>query len=204
MATWLRGFGKIVLASSGVNDELAIRLVQLSEVTDGELGQVAKNIGKRLLEKGKNISFHEKKKIETGEGEDLASQKAKELLNQGYELEKLGKLKKALALYDQALEVKFDYYKTWNYRGIVLDCLGKHEEAIVSYKRALELNPNYYQAWYNQGLTLSNLGKHEEVIVSYERALELNPDDYQTWYNRGLTLSNLENTKKQLPLMIEL
>jgi CHAT domain-containing protein/Flp pilus assembly protein TadD len=177
LVAWLHGFGERVLASSAVHDELAARLVQLGETASGELGQVSQSIGRLLLGKEKN--------------EDLGSQDAESLLNQGYELEKLGKLEEAIILYEKILEFKPDYSKAWNYRGIALLHLGKYSEAIVSYEQAVEIQPDYYQAWCNRGNVLAHLGKYSEAIASYDRALEIQPDYYLAWHCQGTALGRL-------------
>ncbi|AFZ01380.1 hypothetical protein [Calothrix sp. PCC 6303] len=48
---WLRRSGENLLASDGENRELATRMVRLGEVDCGELGEIASEIGRKLLGK---------------------------------------------------------------------------------------------------------------------------------------------------------
>lgn len=98
---------------------------------------------------------------------------------------------RALACFDQALEIKPDYHKPWYGRGNVLFDLGRLEEAIASYNKALEIKPDYHEAWNNRGVILYNLGRLEEAIASYDKALEIKSDYHKAWNNRGLALHNL-------------
>ena len=49
-------------------------------------------------------------------------------------------------IYNKALELEPNNYRTWNERGIALIKLGRYEEAIASYDKALEIKPDYYLA----------------------------------------------------------
>ena len=92
--------------------------------------------------------------------------------------------------FDHALQIKPDYYETWNNRGVALGNLGRYEEAIASYDHALQIKPNDHKAWYNRGNALDELGRYEEAITSYDHALQIKPDD-ESWNNRGVALRNL-------------
>ncbi|MEG4504247.1 tetratricopeptide repeat protein, partial [Microcoleus sp. F6_B4] len=98
---------------------------------------------------------------------------------------------KAIASFDQALEIKPDYDEAWYYRGIALANLERWEEAIASYDKALEFKPDYHVTWNNRGKALGNLGRWEEAIASFDKALEIKPDYDEAWYYRGIALDDL-------------
>jgi tetratricopeptide (TPR) repeat protein len=178
LVKWLHGFGERVLASSAVNDELALLLVRLGEVASGELEQVARSIGRQLLGKGKDVDSQDV-------DEDLGSQNAKKWFDRGFELLESGKYEEALTCFDKVLEIQPDDYKAWTNRGLALDKLERYEESLISYDRALEYKLDCYLAWGSRGIVLRKLGRSEEVITSYERALQYKPNYYETWHNLG-------------------
>ena len=105
------------------------------------------------------------------------------IANQQYE--------EAIDSYDRAVQIKPDYHKAWNNRGLALGNLGRYEESIDSYDKALQIKPDYHDAWSNRGIALGNLGRYEQEIDSYDNALQIKPDLHQAWYNRGFVLVNL-------------
>ncbi|KAB8331725.1 tetratricopeptide repeat protein [Scytonema tolypothrichoides VB-61278] len=220
LVEWLRRFGERLLVSSAENRELGFRMVRLSELGVGEVGEVAGEIGMRLVGRGGETNRQDAKGAKEGEKEDaeawfdrgceqlmvgdftgaIASyDKAVEFKpnkddawnNRGVALFNLGRIEDAIASYDKAVEIKSDKDDAWNNRGVALVNLGRFEEAITSYDKAVEFKPNKDDAWYNRGLALSNLGRYEEVIASYDKAIEFKPDLHEAWYRRGLALGNL-------------
>jgi tetratricopeptide (TPR) repeat protein len=185
LVEWLRGFGERLLVSNALNAELAQRMVQLGELDVGEVGEVARDIGMRLLRGGETNRRGAEDAEEGEEGE------AEAWFRRGYEQYEAGDFVGAIASYDKAVKIKPDYYEAWNRRGFVLVNLGRYEEAIASYDKALLIEPNFYKSWNNRGWALANLGRHEEAIASYDKAIEIKPDLYSAWNNRGLALRDL-------------
>ena len=111
----------------------------------------------------------------------------------------LGRYKEAIVSYDQALQIKPDYYLAWENRGFALQELGRYEEAIASYDQALQIKPDYYSGiWVNRGFSLENLGRYEEAIASYDQALQIKPDYYQACFNQGYALQKLGKHEKAI------
>ncbi len=109
----------------------------------------------------------------------------------GYLFYALQAYEEALAAFDQALQLKPDFYEAWNNRGIALGNLGKHEEELAAFEQALKLKPDFYEAWNNRGIALGNLGRHEEALVAFDQVLKIKLDDHQAWINRGFALQKL-------------
>ncbi|WP_414586481.1 CHAT domain-containing protein [Scytonema sp. PCC 10023] len=186
LVEWLRRFGERLLASSAPNDELAARMVQVGELGVGEVGDVARDIGMRLLRRGGETNRQDAKDAEErGEGE------AEAWFDRGNEQFMAGDFAGAIASYDKAVEFKPGYHESWHNRGVMLSNLGRIEDAITSYDKAVEFKPDDHEAWYNRGVALFNLGRFEEAIASYDKAVEFKPDYYEAWNNRGLALGNL-------------
>ncbi|MEM7581671.1 MAG: tetratricopeptide repeat protein, partial [Cyanobacteria bacterium P01_A01_bin.80] len=133
--------------------------------------------------------------------------KAKLLREQGKVLDAAEEYESALRVFEKAIEIKPDYHKVWNNRGLALRHLGRLEEAIASYNKAIEIKPDYYRAWGNKGYALYQLGRLEEAIKSYDKAIEIKPDDDNAWFNRGialLQLGRLEEAIKSYDKAIEI
>ena len=202
LADWLRRFGERLLAIGGETteegghgdtaprdsaaslQELARRLELLSRICGGELGEAAGKVGREILVKFRISSVGE------GEGKGEVDGEAEVWYKLGDEQDDLGNFESSLAYLNKALEIKPDFHKAWNLRGLALGNLEKFEEAIASYDKALEFKPDYHVAWYNRGVALNNWGKFEEAIASYDKALEFKPDYQEAWYKRGNALYN--------------
>ncbi|OUL29960.1 hypothetical protein BV378_04915 [Nostoc sp. RF31YmG] len=201
LVEWLRGFGERLLASATENNELAARMVQLGELSVGEVSDVAYDIGRQLLRREEETNRRGAEDAEGSKKEEAIKQvdvagesitdEAEACFNQGVVLVNLGLYELAIASYDNALKIKPDDHETWNNRGVALYDLGQFEEAIVSYDNALKFKPDFYQVWNNRGLALANLEQYEQEIASYDNALKIEPDDHEAWNNRGIALRNL-------------
>ncbi|NMF64338.1 tetratricopeptide repeat protein [Brasilonema octagenarum] len=186
LVEWLRRFGERLLVSSAENTELAERMVRLRELSVGEVGEVAGEIGRRLLGRGGETNRQDAKSAEAREEGE-----AEAWFDRGNEQFDAGDFEGAIASYDKAVEFKLDYHEAWNNRGGALFNLGRFEEAIASFDKAVEFKPDKHEAWDNRGLALRNLWRMEEAITSYNKAIEFKPDDNAAWNNRGVALFNL-------------
>ncbi|MEH1821745.1 MAG: CHAT domain-containing tetratricopeptide repeat protein [Nostoc sp.] len=181
LVEWLWGFGERLLASATSNDELARRIVQLGELSIGEVSVVAYDIGRRL--KG-----GETNRRGTEDAEGKKEEEAEVWFNQGFEQFRVWDFVGAIASYDKALKIKPDYHEAWYNRGITLDKLERFEEAIASYDRAIKIKPDFHEAWCIRGVMLVKLVQFEEAIASYDRALKLKPDFSNAWNYKGIVL----------------
>jgi tetratricopeptide (TPR) repeat protein/CHAT domain-containing protein len=186
LVEWLRGFGERLLVSNALNAELAARMVLLGELDVGDVGEVARDIGMRLLRGGETNRRGAEDAEEGEEGE------AEAWFERGNEQYEAGDFVGAIASYDKAVKIKPDLYEAWNRRGVVLcDELQRYEEALTSFDKAIEFKPDNDSAWYNRGIALVKLGRHEEAIAFYDKAIEIKPDYDDAWNNRGVALDKL-------------
>ncbi|MBD1920115.1 CHAT domain-containing protein [Microcoleus sp. FACHB-831] len=204
---WLREYGRKLRQLPDADHQLAWRMVNLSRVGCGEVGEIAADIGRDLLAKPVGKSGQDAKSIredtnrrgaeEAEEREDrenifnLESQDAEVWFDRGNDQYRAGNLIGAIASYDRAIEFKPDLHQAWLNRGSALENLGRFEDAIASSNRAIEIKPDFHEAWFNRGITLENLGRFEEAIAFYDRAIEFKPDFHEAWFNRGIALGNL-------------
>ena len=181
---WLRRFGESLLVAHTAHDELAQRMVLLAALDVGELGEVARDIGMRLLRRGEETNR------QGAEGGELGGE-AEVWFYRGGEQYKAGDLEGAIACFDQAIKIKPDYHQAWFCQGAVLSALGRNSEAIASYDQAIKFKPDFHEAWLNWGVALSDLRRNSEAIASYDQAIKFKPNYYKAWLNRGAVLSAL-------------
>jgi tetratricopeptide (TPR) repeat protein len=100
-----------------------------------------------------------------------------------------GELEKAVALYNQVIHTRPDFWEAWFERGLALSELGLYGEAIASYDRALskEQDPEAtLDIWYHRANALQyGLGDYEAAINSYDYVLRVRPQYSAAWYDRG-------------------
>jgi len=105
-----------------------------------------------------------------GKGSKAAWEKAGELNHQGNVLEKAGKDREALSLYQKAIALyphdSLFYYNMGN----AYSDLKERKQAIVWYKKALTFEPGYYSAWYNLCLNLYAEGQYAESNKALKKA----------------------------------
>lgn len=161
--------GERLLVSSAPDNQLAARLVQLGELGVGEVGDVAREIGMRLLRRGGETNREGAKDAKEGEEED-----AEAWLNQGNEQLMAGDFEDAIVSFDKVIEIKPDYHEAWNNRGLALGNLGRFEEVIASYDKALEIKHDDHITWNGRGITLcDHLQRYPEAIASFNKAIKI-------------------------------
>lgn len=69
----------------------------------------------------------------------------------------VSRYEEAIKRYEQAIKIKPDSWKAWNFCGIALLQLGRYEESIASFDRALEIKPDYQDAKTNRETALKEL-----------------------------------------------
>jgi tetratricopeptide (TPR) repeat protein len=163
LVEWLRRFGERLRLSSAENRELGSRMVRLGELGVGEVGEVAGEIGMRLVGRRETNRRGAEGAEEEEEGE------AEAWVDRGNEQYMGGDFEGAIASYDKAVEIKPDYHDAWINRGVALGYLGRFEDAIASYDKAVEIKPDYHEAWNNRGLALGDLGRFEDAIEGDRR-----------------------------------
>ncbi len=195
---WLRRFGERVLASSAPNHELAVRLVQLGEITQSisslrEIGEVAYDIGRQLLLRESNAVVWEY------EGPDAyATAPSPSLVppDQGGEPTN----QEAPPVEPITLDELFArLQQDANLVQLVAQQLGLEtsdpqviiQEVINQLNTANQAAINQAETWFNQAVQQDEAGDFEGAIASYDKALEITPDLNEVWFNRGNALSKL-------------
>jgi len=109
----------------------------------------------------------------------------------GLQLESQGRLKEAIAEFDEAIRLDPNLSGAYNNRGIVYARLGQFQQAIKDFDEAIRLNPRDALAYYNRATAYYHLDQFQSVIQDLEEAIRLNPQDAEAYYYRGLSYVNL-------------
>ncbi|WP_017720115.1 CHAT domain-containing protein [Kamptonema formosum] len=206
LVNWLKRFGRDrLLPERQSHQELARRMVRLKEIGCGELGEVAGELGVRLLAGEAETNLEETPQQPdrvAGESEaeagaeasgagDASRQEpdAKEWFYRGVRQYMQGDLLGAIAGWDRAIALKPDSHKVWLNRGLALYKLGRYAEAIASLDRALAIAPDSQKAWQSRGEALNKAGRYEEAIASCQRVIATKPDGLEAWVNLSLALN---------------
>lgn len=127
----------------------------------------------------------------------LLAQDGADLIKQGNELYREGRMEDAVKIYSKAADGAHKYIALLN-KGNALYRLKKYDEAVKTYEQATASNNTDPQlrsaAFYNAGVVRSNQNKLEESIEAYKNALRLNSND--TKARENLQKALLERKKQ--------
>jgi tetratricopeptide (TPR) repeat protein len=132
--------------------------------------KVHANMGFALMQLGRYQEAVEHFEAAKG-GEVAAADDATLLHNWANALEKLDRLEKSDALYQQAVDVdpgRAAVYINW---GNLLTRMDRLEDAALRYKSAIDNDPQAPLSWFNYGYTLERLSRHQEALASYQSFL---------------------------------
>jgi len=110
----------------------------------------------------------------------------------------LKEYEKAIADYNQAINLDSEFALAYNNRGGVWYELKEYEKAIADFNQAIDLDSKQVLAYYNRGLTFFYLDKYSNAISDYTQAINLNPEWASAYYNRGLALSQQKDYQKAI------
>lgn len=91
-----------------------------------------------------------------------AEEQARAYFNQAYQLHTQGRLQRAIALYEQSLEL-YPTAEAHTFMGWAYSHLGEYERAIEECKQAIELDPDYGNPYNDIGAYLMELGRADEA-----------------------------------------
>ena len=111
--------------------------------------------------------------------------KAYEALYRGLSAEDKGELDTAIQNYDEAIELKPDFYGAYNNRGVAHGKKHDFDTAIQNYDKAIEINPRLAEAYNNRGVAYVEKHDFDTAIQNYDKAVEINPRLAEAYNNRG-------------------
>ena len=100
----------------------------------------------------------------------------------------------AVKSYQEAVEIKANFYPGWLALGQALAQAGKDKSALDAFDRALSIRPKSYLAWQAKGLVYQNQNNNlAQAISSYDRGIAINSGYAPLWRDRGLALNRQGN-----------
>ena len=94
-----------------------------------------------------------------------------------------GQWNKAIAEYNEAIELDPKYADAYFNRGNAYFNKGQYDQAIADYTEAIEINPRLAEAYANRGLAYAQgKGQFDQAISDFNKAIGINPR-YAIAYN---------------------
>ena len=93
---------------------------------------------------------------------------------------------RAIADFDQAIELQPDVAGAYYNRGNAYYYKGEYDRAIADYDQAVELQPDFAMAYYSRGNAYADTGDYDRAITNYDQAIELQPDYAGAYTTRGI------------------
>ena len=120
-------------------------------------------------------------------------------LNAGVALANQGKLKEAIAEYDQAILLAPNLASTYNNRGLAYLHLGQFQRAVQDFAKAIRLSPNIAPPYTNRGLAYLYLNQFQLTIEDCSASIRLDSKFADAYVNRSLayTLLNMDTKAQQ-------
>ena len=114
---------------------------------------------------------------------DLEFHEGETLFTDGY-------FERALAKYDQALEIAPDHIYARRSRARTLLQLERYGEALREFDEVIARAPDFAPSYANRGILHDRLGNYPQAVADYEQALALDPelDEGPHWLTRFLRM----------------
>ncbi|MEI2419016.1 tetratricopeptide repeat protein, partial [Arthrospira platensis SPKY2] len=110
---------------------------------------------------------------------------AGELLRQANQLKRSGKLKEAIALYHQVIDINPHFAWAYHDLGDALAKQGNLDEAVSCYSESIKINPNSALLYYSWGEALVKQGDLEPAVECLQKAIEIKPDCHKFHHRLG-------------------
>lgn len=119
----------------------------------------------------------------------LKFSKSEQIMNEGISLFESDMLEKAVAKFNNAIELCNENGYAHYYRGLALDMLKRSEKAIEDYKLAIELNPELTIIYYSMAVAYDNLDNRLEAKKMYQKFIEetKTDDEYSQYAKQRLS-----------------
>ncbi len=104
--------------------------------------------------------------------------------HRGLAHQSVGDLNKAIADYDQAIEIAPEAAAYYVIRGNARNDEGEYEKAIADYDEAIRIEPSG-AAYHGRGDASFEQGDYEQAVTDYSKAIEIDPEFVIALQNRG-------------------
>ena len=97
----------------------------------------------------------------------------------------------ALRIFNQAIDLKPQSWRSWLGRGDALALMQRNDEALEAYDEAAELNPSSADNWKKRGDVLSSQENFAEAIAAYNEALTRDSENAEIYHLKAEALFQL-------------
>jgi tetratricopeptide (TPR) repeat protein len=118
--------------------------------------------------------------------------------NRGLAWRRKGDNNKAMADYNQAIQLKPDSLSSINGRGNIYNDRKQWDLAIADFNLAMRLSPNTAIIYNNRGNSWAGKGDHQRALADYNEALRLNPQYANAFNGRGATYHEMRQYDRAL------
>ena len=116
---------------------------------------------------------------------DMPQEFLDDIIHNGVQAHRAGKLSEAEALYRQVLDIQPDHGEANHLLGLIAFQIGQNDQAIQLIKKAIRANPDKAAFHANLGPALQKKGRLDDAAASCVRAIELEPDYAEAHANLG-------------------
>lgn len=139
--------------------------------------------------------------------QELSSDPVEVLIMQASQATIDGNKKRAISLYEDALEKEESRFELWTNYALVLIDEGYQKDALDATAKALELVQDEAQVWYARGRVLRICSKAEEALEAFDKSIQLEEDYPLSWHERGMVLAGqgqLEEAVKSFDKVLQI
>ena len=119
-------------------------------------------------------------------------------VNRGNAWANLKEYEKAIADFNQAINLDPKNAYAYAYRGVALHQLGQYQKAIEDYTQVINLYPEFELIYVFRGKTWYNLNNDQKAIYDYTQAINLNPENAEAYRGRGKARLGLKQYKEAI------
>lgn len=112
--------------------------------------------------------------------------------------EEVGEKNRAIAIYEEILEIDPQYAAACINLGTLFFHLRQYARAEELYRRATEVDPGYVLAYFDLGNVLDELERLDESIAAYIKAVTLSPRYADAHYNLALAYERIGQSRNAL------
>jgi len=117
----------------------------------------------------------------------------------GFSLVENGKIKEAIAHYDEAIFIAPDHVYAYINRGNAYAKFGQYERAMDDYNMAIKLAPDFAQGYYYRGTAYGKLlGQYNLALDDLNKTIILKPDYVDAYNNRGIVYTRINMYEKAM------
>ena len=134
-----------------------------------------------------------------GQIEQLEARNTEFYILKGTALAQMGKVKDAVRLFDQALQMTFENKEEILYDiALTFEHLSHYKSAVPYLQKAYEINPSKLTVLYDLAYCYERMEEEQKCIEFYKLYLEADPFSENVWYNLGTVYSRMEDYEKAI------